>query len=128
MSVPFLLGVCEGRESWASFVLMVAEQFDCWSVRDYNPDANAKPAFADMVVAIDVLEHVAPDRLDAVLARLRLLARKAVFLTVSELSDGRSAEWWRARLEAAGFTVQPDPQIPADVKRPAHAWMAVVTP
>lgn len=152
-------------DRWASTVLGLAEQFDCWSLLDYgagkgalgqvlhgsrlavseyDPAIKGKnnlPSFADLVACIDVLEHVEPERLPAVLAHLRLLARKAVFLVVSTrpssatLPDGGNAhliiesdEWWRARVEAAGFTVQPPPFIPADVKRPGKAWIAVVTP
>jgi len=152
-------------DRWASTVLGIAEQFDCWSlldygagqgslgralngsrltVREYDPAIKGKaemPSFADMAACIDVLEHIEPERLSSVLAHLRQLARKAVFLVVSTrssettLPDGRDAhliiesdDWWRARVEAAGFTVQPPPAIPTDVKRPSQAWIAVVTP
>lgn len=152
-------------DRWASTVLGLAEQFDGWSlldygcgrgalgralegsrlhVREYDPAIDGKdatPSFADLVAVIDVLEHVEPSRLDAVLAHIRLLARKAVFLVVSTrpssatLPDGRNAHliveseaWWQARIERAGFTVQPPPVIPPDVKRPSQAWIAVVTP
>lgn len=152
-------------DRWSSTLLGIAEECDCWSLLDYgagkgslasalqgtrlavseyDPAIKGKnnlPSFADLVACIDVLEHVEPDRLSAVLAHLRLLARKAVFLVVSTrpssaaLPDGRNAHlivesdaWWRARVETAGFTVQPDPVIPADVKRPGEAWIAVVTP
>lgn len=156
-------GTSGGR--WASTILRVAEAYDCWSlldygcgqgslaralsgsrlhVREYDPAVAGKddlPLFADMVACVDVLGHIEPDCLDAVLCHIRLLARKAVFLVVSTrpshstLPDGRNAhviiesdDWWRARVEAAGFTVQAGPEIPADVKRPAHGWIAVVTP
>lgn len=150
---------------WASTVLGIAGAYDCWSVldygcgqgslgralehtrlsvREYDPaisGKDARPSFADLVACIDVLEHVEPECLDAVLAHLRMLARRALFVVVSTrpartlLPDGGNAhlivespEWWRARVEAAGFTVQPDPFVPDDVKRPAEAWIAVVTP
>ena len=152
-------------DRWASTVLGVATHYDCWSlldygsghgslgralhgtrlaVREFDPAVKGKdsmPSFADLVASIDVLEHIEPERLDAVLAHLRLLARKAVFLVVSTrpsratLLDGRNAhlivepaEWWHSRVEASGFTVQPVPAIPENVKRPGHAWIAVVTP
>lgn len=152
-------------DRWASTVLGVATERDCWSVldygcgqgslgralrgsrvvvREYDPGVATKttlPSFADLVVAIDVLEHIEPSCLGAVLRHIRMLARKAVFVVISTrpsrsvLPDGRNAhliietdEWWRATVESAGFTVQADPDIPSTVKRPAHAWIAVLTP
>jgi len=75
----------------------------------YDP---AVPAFADkwpceLVVCIDVLEHIEPELLDNVLDDLLMLAQRWVFLTVhtgpavKTLSDGRNAhliqkpaDWW----------------------------------
>jgi hypothetical protein len=113
-------------------------------VREYDPAIPGKdghPSFADLVVCTDVLEHIEPSKLDTVLRHLRVLARTAVFLVVSTrranktLPDGSNAHliiendvWWRARVEGAGFTVQAGPEIPANVKQPGKAWIAVVTP
>src|SRR5688572_27897097 len=82
-------------------------------VREYDPaieGKNERPKPADLVVCTDVLEHVEPECLDAVLDDLRSLALKAVFLVVSTvpskktLADGRNAhliveplEWWLPR-------------------------------
>lgn len=89
------------------------------------PGKDALPLFADLVVCTDVLEHIEPDRLSTVLAHLRMLARKAVFLVVNlreankVLSDGRnahliieSAAWWEQRVTQAGFYVAP---LPAEI-------------
>lgn len=116
--------------------------------RDYDPAIAGKddpPRFADIVVCTDVLEHVEPDRLDAVLTHIRQLARRAVFLVVNlresnkTLTDGRnahiileSAEWWAAKVQGAGFTVQdlPDLPIPSRLlgEKRSKFWLAVVTP
>jgi hypothetical protein len=153
-------------DKWAGAVLDLAQKFDCWSildygcgegalaravlartdrrlvVREYDPaiaGKDARPAFADLVCCTDVLEHVEPDKLDAVLAHLHSLARRVLFVVIATrpsnktLSDGRNAhlilesgEWWQARMEAAGFTVQPEaPKSP--LKKPSREWVAVLT-
>jgi hypothetical protein len=137
---------------WADTVLALVRQFDARSVLDYGcgrgslarklaasgisglrvseydpaiPGKDHPPLFADLVTCTDVLEHIEPDRLDAVLTHLRQLARKAVFLVIAldpankTLKDGRNAhlilespEWWEARLRAVGFTLLPPAQLP----------------
>lgn len=159
---------------WVDTVLAICRHFDAWSVLDYgcgqgtlaqalrdqrvsglrideyDPAVKGKsspPAFADVVTCTDVLEHIEPDRLDAVLAHLQMLTRKAALLVISlepankVLADGRNAHlivkpaaWWQQRVEAAGFAVQPwDPDWPIPRKvLPATVntkhWIAVVTP
>lgn len=110
--------------------------------REYDPAIPGKddmPMFADLVVATDVLEHVEPDRLPAVLQHLRALARTAVFVVVSTvetakvLSDGRNAhlivqpaEWWIQQIEAAGFRLEPPPASAR--KKPEKEWLGVLLP
>ncbi len=81
---------------------------------EYDPAIEGKeapPAPADFVVCGDVLEHIEPDCLYAVLDDLRTLARKAILLIVATqpamktLADGRNAhliveppEWWFPKL------------------------------
>ncbi|MCR5877770.1 class I SAM-dependent methyltransferase [Phenylobacterium sp. J367] len=83
---------------------------------DYRPYDPAFPEYgparsADMVCCIDVLEHIEPDCLDAVLDELRdLTARYGVFTVHTGpakkvLSDGRNAHliqkpssWWLPKL------------------------------
>lgn len=81
---------------------------------EYDPaieGKETKPAQADLVVCGDVLEHIEPDCLLAVLDDIRNIARKAVFLVVATrpavkiLADGRNAhlivepvEWWLPKL------------------------------
>lgn len=85
---------------------------DC--VTNYDPAIEEwanDPSPADLVVCTDVLEHVEPEYLPAVLDHLRALAKKVVFIVVAcrpanrHLPDGRNAhliveppEWWEAHI------------------------------
>lgn len=149
---------------WASTVLDLMTEYDAWSVLDYGcgqgslmrelsanglgptrlreydpaiPEKNALPSFTDLVVCTDVLEHCEPERLDAVLRHLVLLARKAVFLAVAtrpsnkRLSDGRNAhlivkpaEWWEEHVyRVTGWQVHH-----RATSKPAREWVAVLCP
>ena len=70
------------------------------------------PQPADLVTCIDVLEHIEPNSLDAVISELASISLKLAFLTVHTgpakkvLSDGRNAHliqestsWWLDRFE-----------------------------
>lgn len=90
-------------------------------VMEYDPGIPAKailPKPADLIVSTDVLEHVEPDRVDAVLVHMFNLANKGAYLVISLrparelLPDGRNAhltvqpaEWWVDRIIAAGWKV-----------------------
>lgn len=91
-------------------------------IYEYDPAVPAKQALPDpaaMVVCTDVLEHVEPDKLKAVLKHLRKLTIEAAFFAIStvpsnkSLRDGRNAhlivepyEWWLAQVGAHGFRVR----------------------
>ncbi len=147
-------------DRWARIVFGLASNFDCRQVLDYgagqgtlalaleappfrlktrNYDPaierwSGRPAPADLVVCTDVLEHVEPEHLEAVLDDLTGLARKALFLVVSTrecskwLTDGRNAHisvhpptWWRAALgQREGFLLVQELQI-----KPEKQWCAV---
>lgn len=77
------------------------------------PQFSAPPEPAELVVCIDVLEHIEPELLDNVLDDIQRLAQEHVFLTihtgpaVKTLSDGRNAHltqqgpaWWMPKLLA----------------------------
>lgn len=80
-------------------------------IREYDPaipDKSAAPGPADMVVCTDVLEHVEPDCIADVVAHLKQLTQRVLFLVVSTrpaakfLADGRNAhlivqplEYWQ---------------------------------
>ena len=76
------------------------------------PRHSTAPGEADLVVCADVLEHVEPECLDAVLDDLRRLARVGVYLAVGigpadkVMPDGTNAhriiqpmEWWLPKLD-----------------------------
>ncbi len=152
-------------DKWAAVVVALMAEYRASSVLDYGcgqgslkravmaeprpgvrfdeydpaiPGKDGIPVFADLVVCTDVLEHIEPDRLDAVLAHLKLLARKAVFAVISlkdsnkTLTDGRNAHiiirpstWWQKRLVGAGFTIQRAPSIAR--RKKSHEWTVVLT-
>ncbi len=123
-----------GRQ-WAAKVAGLAKQVNASTILDYGcgkqtlakalpelrvigydpavPGLDAPPAPADLVVCTDVLEHVEPDCIDAVLDDLCRLAQKAAFVTVATrpavktLADGRNAHltvqpfsWWKQSFES----------------------------
>lgn len=89
------------------------EGFPC-EVREYDPAIEGKdgpPEAAELVVCCDVLEHIEPVHLNAVLRHLRDLAQRRLFATIccrpagKTLADGRNAhlivkpnEWWRSKM------------------------------
>lgn len=97
---------------------LVQRKFD---YRAYEPaiEMHAKtPEPAEMVACIDVLEHIEPDCLDAVLDDLKRLTLRIGLFTVSctpaakTLADGRNAhliqeppEWWLPKITDR-FTLQ----------------------
>jgi len=152
-------------DKWANGVADLVAKHGCYSVLDYGcgegslkkslrpllpmvvrideydpaiAGKDSKPEFADLVVCTDVLEHIEPDCLENVLAHLKVLARKAVFVVVATrpsnktMADGRNAHliiepdaWWQSRVESVGFTVWPGPQSP--LKKVSREWVAVLT-
>jgi 2-polyprenyl-3-methyl-5-hydroxy-6-metoxy-1,4-benzoquinol methylase len=85
-----------------------------FAIRNYDPcipGVDTPPEPADIVVCTDVLEHVEPDCIDAVLDDLKRLTRAAALLVIANrpakkvLPDGRNAhliqqprDWWLPRL------------------------------
>ena len=87
-----------------------------FSALAYDPasDASLLPGELlpyDVVACTDVLEHVEPDKIDAVLAHIVSLANSAVYFTIATreaqavLPDGRNAhlivedaDWWREKI------------------------------
>ena len=146
----------KGRR-WLEEVQKLMVSFGCSSVLDYGcgqgslgselralgvnvseydpaiPGKNKKPSPADLVVCTDVLEHVEPAFIDAVLDDLAALSKRAAFVVVSlvptskMLSDGRQAhillrpvEWWQVSLEER-FIV-----TPVDIPNPEKQWGAAL--
>ena len=91
-------------------------------VRDYDPGVeglDAAPKPADLVICVHTLEHVEPESFEEVLAHLKRLARRALFVVVScepstkMLPDGtpwhtlvHDVLWWRVTL-GTDFVEQP---------------------
>lgn len=85
-----------------------------YRIKGYDPalpGLETEPEPHDMVVCIDVLEHIEPECLEDVLDDLQRVTRKILFVTVcteeafQELPDGRNAHliienarWWLSKL------------------------------
>lgn len=94
----------------------LAQALPQFPVRSYDPcvpGIDALPEPADLVTCTDVLEHIEPEHLDAVLNDLKRVTRRLCYLTVATrpakktLPDGRNAhliqqpyEWWLPRIWA----------------------------
>jgi 2-polyprenyl-3-methyl-5-hydroxy-6-metoxy-1,4-benzoquinol methylase len=79
-------------------------------IKNYDPaipEFSSDPEPADLVICLDVMEHIEPECLDNVLEHLRKLIKKVGLISVStrlakkHLPDGRNAhliveepEWW----------------------------------
>ncbi|WP_298959088.1 class I SAM-dependent methyltransferase [uncultured Methylobacterium sp.] len=106
---------------------LLAQALPDLGIREYDPaiaGKDAAPEPADLVICTDVLEHIEPELLDAVLADLRRVTRVCAFLNIAtrpaakSLADGRNAHliveqgaWWQARLEPF-FTILSSESVP----------------
>jgi 2-polyprenyl-3-methyl-5-hydroxy-6-metoxy-1,4-benzoquinol methylase len=84
-----------------------------FNISEYDPCIEGKdgdPEPCDMLVCLDVMEHIEPELLDDVLAHIKSKFTKCAFISVSLISanailaDGRNAhliqespEWWVAK-------------------------------
>lgn len=142
---------------WRDEVLALAERIGAKSVLDYGAGKGslaasmvgdvrcydpvtfpAEPKPADIVVCTDVLEHVEPGSLDAVLSHIERLAEKGVLIAVPKHRPEKASpaltieepSWWRFRLSAYW------PSHEADVVRwsasqrfvPCVPWSTTQTP
>jgi 2-polyprenyl-3-methyl-5-hydroxy-6-metoxy-1,4-benzoquinol methylase len=122
--------------------LVTQDQAPVYRIDEYDPAIPGKDAlpeqFSDLVNVTDVLEHIEPERLKAVLKHIRLLASKCVFVVISTkesnkvLADGRNAhviiespQWWKQQLREAGFTLHPPPSV---TRVSSKEWVGVLTP
>jgi len=93
--------------------LAQALDFPIWEYDPAIPGKDALPRPADLVVCTDVLEHIEPDHLRAVLFDLARCTRKVGYVVIhtgpagKTLPDGRNTHliqrdktWWRAKLGA----------------------------
>lgn len=107
------------------------------AVTNYDPGMpgyDVKPTPHDFVVCFDVLEHVEPDCVEAVLDDLKSLTRKVAIFTVSTepaktfLADGSNAHrcirpkrWWMRRFEERFSKVQ-------ELAEEGHSFAVLVMP
>ena len=122
-------GVGESTKQWYPHVVHFAQVLRAFSILDYGAgkgamgsalshlmitnydpsieDISEPPEPHDLVVSLDVLEHIEPELIDNVLDDIQRCAVKGVFLTVNmmpahkTLADGRNAhllqrpiDWW----------------------------------
>lgn len=108
--LPTMLDYGAGKQCLAAGL----KNFAGVDIRNYDPavpDIAADPAPAALVVCTDVLEHIEPVHLNAVLRHLAALTQRKLLVSISTqpstktLEDGRNAhlivkpaEWWRAKL------------------------------
>lgn len=114
-------------------------------IAEYEPAIPKKagmPKKADLVVCTDVLEHVEPDCLMAVLSHLRRLGRRGGYVSIATrpsnktLPDGRNAhlivqpaKWWLRQLRAVGWKVWKARRVqrkhaePSDPDRAVVVWL-----
>lgn len=91
--------------------LQKALPFPIWEYDPAIPEKAASPRPADLVVCADVLEHIEPELLGAVLADLKRCVKKVGYFVIHTgpsgkiLADGRNShliqkpmDWWKAEL------------------------------
>lgn len=136
---------CSGSR-WAPLVLELVPQLGATDVLDYGcgkqtlagmishvvpclgydpaiEHLSARPVPADLVTCTDVMEHVEPEHIDAVLDDIASLARKAALFVISlerggrKLPDGRyahlsvrPAKWWLPKIEDRFGRIEHFPQ------------------
>jgi len=97
------------------------------------PGLESPPEPHDIVACTDVMEHIEPDCMEAVLKDIRRCTKRVAFFLVSTrpamkyLSDGRNAHliqqpfaWWKESFEQAGFEI-------VDVKEPRGGFAVLCT-
>ncbi len=105
---------CGQAQAWTEHRLQ--KLFDLDGVTRYDPGIvkfSKKPQVpADLVLCIDVLEHVPEECVDEVLEEISSLSKKVIFFNISTrlstkiLTDGSNAhatvkprEWWQAKID-----------------------------
>lgn len=93
--------------------------FECYEYDPAIPGKDFEPSPANLVVCLDVMEHIEPQCLDDVIKHIKKLTLKFLFVDVStkfthhyHLSDGRNAHlivnddaWWKELFTRHGFKV-----------------------
>lgn len=100
--------------------LAKALPFPIWEYDPAIPGKDDQPRSADLVVCIDVLEHIEPDKLLPVLSDIQRCTKKLVYFVIDTilaqktLSDGRNThsivknlEWWKNTMDDYFFLGEP---------------------
>lgn len=150
-----------GGKQWAHVINKIIEVHKCATVLDYGCGKGyiAKhligaevrlydpaiekfrelPDNSDLVVCLDVLEHIEPEYLDSVLRHLVSLANKFLFISVSLkaagrfLRDGRNshlilhdAAWWEKQIRKHGCQLETTfNRLPVTVKEFVGLWKRI---
>lgn len=108
-------------------------------ISEYDPGVPAKsarPQPAELVICLDVMEHIEPPCFDAVMDDLAKLSIKRLFVDIALkftksrwLSDGRNShlivndeQWWQKEFEKRGF------KIFRTWNTGVKAWVALMKP
>lgn len=109
-----------------------------WRIAEYDPGIPGKdemPKPTHLVVASDVLEHVEPSKLDAVLGHIWALAGNGAYVVVATRPSGKllpngknqhliieTASWWTDKFAAQGWTFHRPP-----VRKDGHSIIMWLT-
>lgn len=110
-----------------------------FQVAEYDPGfpgKEATPEPADLVTCLDVMEHIEPECFNDVIADLKRLTRKRLFVDIATkftkfrwLSDGRNSHllvhdvsWWTGKFTKHGFRVL------REWNTGLAAWVALMQP
>jgi hypothetical protein len=113
------------------------------NISNYDPairGISCKPKPADIVVCTDVLEHVEPECLEAVLKQIARVTRRVAFFEVATcvaskvLPDGRNThlivrtkEWWLEKLRVY-FDLDDEPRSPSNDAGPTYSFCLLAKP
>jgi len=115
-------GAGQCRLSYGLMMAQIGLEDKTW-LTNYDPAIpllNERPTYRhDLVFCTDVLEHIEPEYLDAVLADIKRLMGKAGYFVIccqpanKTLPDGRNAHliiekpvWWLQKIQQAGFIIK----------------------
>jgi hypothetical protein len=98
------------------------------------------PKGFDAVFCTDVMEHIPPEHVDAVLLNLRKASGKAAFLGIALFEDGfgpqiigahlhltiRPSARWIERIKVAGFKIEAQKVAHDQVRKPMWLYVAAV--
>jgi hypothetical protein len=105
---------CGKAAPWKDYNLKKMWQLDKVDFYDPGVEEYSHPLSlpSDLVICVDVMEHIDPECIDEVLDSIDKLSNKAIFFSIStrsaakKLSDGRNAhltvqpsDWWQRKID-----------------------------